>query len=162
MEQVERTFRLMDANRDGLLNFKELVQILDAICKGGHETKLKIFYCLHLPGIVLPGFYFYFLVFFCPPNVTEAPGFEPPTSTNWGEHAFSRFRVFKNFFIISLPPKVSTIFCLPSLLNISVAPGFELITSIQRGEQATSAQSLTFLPRSTLVVWPAVKNSQPN
>ena len=53
--KVERTFRLMDADRDGLLNFKELVQILDAICKGGHETKLKIFYCLHLPGIVLPG-----------------------------------------------------------------------------------------------------------
>ena len=45
----------MDSNRDGLLNFKELVQILDAICKGDHITKLKIFYCLHLPGIVLPG-----------------------------------------------------------------------------------------------------------
>lgn len=52
---VERTFRLMDTNRDGLLNFKELVQALDAICKGDHITKLKIFYCLHLPGIVLPG-----------------------------------------------------------------------------------------------------------
>jgi hypothetical protein len=45
----------MDANNDGLLNFKELVQALEVICKGDHISKLKVFYCLHLPGIVLPG-----------------------------------------------------------------------------------------------------------
>ena len=52
---AERTFRLMDTNVDGLLNFKELVQILEILCKADHVKKLKLFYCLHLPGLVLPG-----------------------------------------------------------------------------------------------------------
>ena len=50
-----RIFRLMDTNVDGLLNFKELVQILEILCKADHVKKLKLFYCLHLPGVVLPG-----------------------------------------------------------------------------------------------------------
>jgi len=52
---AERTFRLMDTNVDGLLNFKELIQILEILCKADHVKKLKLFYCLHLPGLVLPG-----------------------------------------------------------------------------------------------------------
>ena len=52
---AERMFRLMDSNRDGFLNFKELAQTFNALCKGDHVLKLRLFYCLHLPGVVLPG-----------------------------------------------------------------------------------------------------------
>lgn len=52
---AERMFRLMDTNRDGLLNFKEVAQTFNALCKGDHVVKLRMFYCLHLPGVVLPG-----------------------------------------------------------------------------------------------------------
>lgn len=52
---ADRIFRLMDSDRDGLLNFAELAQIFNALCKGDHVMKLRLFYCLHLPGVVLPG-----------------------------------------------------------------------------------------------------------
>ncbi len=52
---ADRMFRLMDTNRDGLINFLELAQTFNALCKGDHVLKLKLFYCLHLPGVVLPG-----------------------------------------------------------------------------------------------------------
>ncbi|TRY63799.1 hypothetical protein TCAL_07164 [Tigriopus californicus] len=52
---AERLFRLMDTNDDNLLNFKEFVYILDMVCKGDHIKKLKLLFCLHLPGVVLPG-----------------------------------------------------------------------------------------------------------
>ncbi len=52
---AERIFRLMDRNDDGLLSFKELVQTLEALCKGDHARKAQLLYCLHLPGVVLPG-----------------------------------------------------------------------------------------------------------
>ena len=55
MTLCERLFRLMDSNHDNLVNFKEIVQVFDGICKGDHTKKLKILYCLHLPGVVLPG-----------------------------------------------------------------------------------------------------------
>ena len=45
----------MDANRDGYLNFKEVAMTFNALCKGDHVLKLRLFYCLHLPGVVLPG-----------------------------------------------------------------------------------------------------------
>ena len=45
----------MDGDHDGLLNFKEFVTTVDLLCKGDHANKLKLLYCLHLPGIVLPG-----------------------------------------------------------------------------------------------------------
>jgi hypothetical protein len=51
---AERIFRLMDSNRDGFINFKELAQTFNALCKGDHVLKLRLFYCLHLPGVVLP------------------------------------------------------------------------------------------------------------
>lgn len=31
------------------------MQIFDGLCKGDHTKKLKLLYCLHLPGVVLPG-----------------------------------------------------------------------------------------------------------
>ena len=52
---AERMFRLMDSNKDGYLNFKELAQTFNALCKGDHVLKFRLFYCLHLPGVVLPG-----------------------------------------------------------------------------------------------------------
>ena len=52
---AERAFRLMDTNRDGLLNFKQVVQVLQVLTKGDHVAKLKLLYSLHLPGVVLPG-----------------------------------------------------------------------------------------------------------
>lgn len=33
---AERLFRLMDANHDNLISFKELVQTFDILCKGDH------------------------------------------------------------------------------------------------------------------------------
>ncbi len=52
---ADRTFRLMDVDRDGALSFKELVRVLDILCLGEHSRKLRLLYCLHLPGVVLPG-----------------------------------------------------------------------------------------------------------
>jgi len=52
---AERAFRLMDANQDGLLNFREVVQLCDVLAKGDHSSKMRLLYCLHLPGMVLPG-----------------------------------------------------------------------------------------------------------
>ena len=52
---AERLFRLVDSNHDGLVNFKELIQTISLLCKGDHTAKLKLLYCLHLPGVVLPG-----------------------------------------------------------------------------------------------------------
>ena len=44
----------MDTNKDGLLNFQEVAKIFNLLCKGDHVLKLRLFYCLHLPGMVLP------------------------------------------------------------------------------------------------------------
>ena len=52
---AERIFRLMDTDHDGFLNFKEVVQTFDLLCKADHTRKLQLLYCLHLPGVVLPG-----------------------------------------------------------------------------------------------------------
>ena len=45
----------MDKNQDGLLNFLEVVQVIDVVAKGDHSSKMKLLYSLHLPGMVLPG-----------------------------------------------------------------------------------------------------------
>ena len=47
--------RIMDENHDKLLSFKELVQVIEILCKGEHSRKLMLLYCLHLPGVVAPG-----------------------------------------------------------------------------------------------------------
>ena len=41
----------MDADRDGFLNFREIATAFNSMCKGDHVMKLRLFYCLHLPGI---------------------------------------------------------------------------------------------------------------
>ena len=41
----------MDADRDGFLNFREIATAFNSICKGDHVMKLRLFYCLHLPGM---------------------------------------------------------------------------------------------------------------
>ncbi len=52
---ADRTFRLMDVDRDGFITFKELVQVLEILCRGDHNKKLRLLYCLHLPEVMLPG-----------------------------------------------------------------------------------------------------------
>ena len=52
---ADRMFRLMDTNKDGFLNFQEVAKTFNLLCKGDHVLKLRLFYCLHLPGMVLPG-----------------------------------------------------------------------------------------------------------
>ena len=52
---AERLFRLLDKNKDNLISFLELVQAMDVLCNGDHVRKLRLLYCLFLPGIVLPG-----------------------------------------------------------------------------------------------------------
>jgi len=50
-----RMFKIMDGNHDGFINFKDLVLLLDMMCGADLQKKLKLLYCLHLPGVVLPG-----------------------------------------------------------------------------------------------------------
>jgi len=52
---AKRAFRLMDRNGDGLISFRELVEVLDVVCRGDQLRKLRLFYALHLPHVVLPG-----------------------------------------------------------------------------------------------------------
>lgn len=50
-----RCFRIMDTNLDGLINFRDLLLLLDLLCGSDMQRKLKLLYCLHLPGVVGPG-----------------------------------------------------------------------------------------------------------
>ena len=50
-----RMFKIMDVNQDGFMNFRDLVLLLDMICGSDLQRKLKLLYCLHLPGVVHPG-----------------------------------------------------------------------------------------------------------
>jgi len=52
---AQRMFKIMDTNKDGFLNFKEVALLLDMMCGADLTKKLKLLYCLHLPGVVLPG-----------------------------------------------------------------------------------------------------------
>ena len=45
----------MDVDQDGFINFKDLLLLLDMICGADLQKKLKLLFCLHLPGVVLPG-----------------------------------------------------------------------------------------------------------
>jgi len=52
---AHRMFKIMDVNQDGFINFKDLLLLLDMMCGADIQKKLKLLYCLHLPGVVLPG-----------------------------------------------------------------------------------------------------------
>ncbi|XP_028975164.2 TBC1 domain family member 9B isoform X2 [Esox lucius] len=49
-----RLFRLLDGNRDGLVNFKEFVTGLSGMYHGDMTEKLKLLYKLHLPPALCP------------------------------------------------------------------------------------------------------------
>ncbi|CAN0208778.1 unnamed protein product [Lampetra fluviatilis] len=49
-----RLFRLLDTNRDGLINFKEFVSALGIMYHGDLTEKLKLLYKLHLPPALSP------------------------------------------------------------------------------------------------------------
>ncbi|RUS90405.1 hypothetical protein EGW08_001810 [Elysia chlorotica] len=49
-----RTFRLLDENRDNLINFKEFVSALGVMCKEDVTARVKLMYQLHLPPALLP------------------------------------------------------------------------------------------------------------
>ncbi|XP_061090909.1 TBC1 domain family member 9B isoform X1 [Conger conger] len=49
-----RLFRLLDHNRDGLINFKEFVTGLSGMYHGDMTEKLKLLYKLHLPPALCP------------------------------------------------------------------------------------------------------------
>jgi len=52
---AHRMFKIMDVKQDGFINFKDLLLLLDMMCGSDLQRKLKLLYCLHLPGVVLPG-----------------------------------------------------------------------------------------------------------
>uniref|UniRef100_A0A8C1WNV3 TBC1 domain family, member 9 (with GRAM domain) n=1 Tax=Cyprinus carpio TaxID=7962 RepID=A0A8C1WNV3_CYPCA len=49
-----RLFRLLDQNKDSLINFKEFVTGLSGMCHGDMTEKLKLLYRLHLPPALCP------------------------------------------------------------------------------------------------------------
>jgi len=52
---AHRMFKIMDVKHDGFINFKDLLLLLDMMCGTDLQKKLKLLFCLHLPGVVLPG-----------------------------------------------------------------------------------------------------------
>eukprot|EP00090_Calanus_glacialis_P045840 TRINITY_DN8748_c0_g1_i2.p1 TRINITY_DN8748_c0_g1~~TRINITY_DN8748_c0_g1_i2.p1 ORF type:complete len:615 (-),score=183.06 TRINITY_DN8748_c0_g1_i2:416-2260(-) len=52
---AHRMFKIMDVKQDGFINFKDLLVLLDMMCGTDLQKKLKLLFCLHLPGVVLPG-----------------------------------------------------------------------------------------------------------
>jgi len=52
---VARMFKVMDTDQDGLISFRDVAALLDMMCGSEMQRKLKLLYCLHLPGVVLPG-----------------------------------------------------------------------------------------------------------
>ena len=44
----------MDADKQGWVGFRHLASVLGLLCSGDITNKLKLLFCLHLPGVVLP------------------------------------------------------------------------------------------------------------
>ncbi|KAK6973003.1 TBC1 domain family member 9B [Biomphalaria glabrata] len=49
-----RTFRLLDENKDNLINFKEFISVLGTMCKSDITQRIKLLYLLHMPPALLP------------------------------------------------------------------------------------------------------------
>ncbi|XP_023334555.1 TBC1 domain family member 9B [Eurytemora carolleeae] len=49
-----RMFKIMDPTRNEFINFKDVVILLSMMCGEDLQKKLKLLYCLHLPGVVHP------------------------------------------------------------------------------------------------------------
>ena len=45
----------MDNDKQGCVGFRHLTSVLGLLCGGDITDKLKLLFCLHLPGVVLPG-----------------------------------------------------------------------------------------------------------
>ena len=45
----------MDADKQGCVGFRHLTSVLGLLCGGDITDKLKLLFCLHLSGVVLPG-----------------------------------------------------------------------------------------------------------
>ena len=45
----------MDSDKQGCVGFRHLTSVLGLLCSGDITDKLKLLFCLHLPGVVLPG-----------------------------------------------------------------------------------------------------------
>jgi len=49
-----RMFKIMDTSRDTFIDFKDLVVLLSMMCGSDLGRRLKLLYCIHLPGVVHP------------------------------------------------------------------------------------------------------------
>ena len=52
---VSRLWSVLDLARDGCISFRHVVSVLGILCSQDITNKLKLLYCLHLPGVVQPG-----------------------------------------------------------------------------------------------------------
>lgn len=52
---LHRMFKMMDTNGDGYISYKDVAVLLNLMCGKDLQRKLKLIYCIHLPGVVLPG-----------------------------------------------------------------------------------------------------------
>ena len=50
-----RLWSVLDADKLGAISFRHVVTVLGILCSGDVTAKLKLLFCLHLPGVVLPG-----------------------------------------------------------------------------------------------------------
>uniref|UniRef100_A0A8C2Z0A2 TBC1 domain family member 9B n=1 Tax=Cyclopterus lumpus TaxID=8103 RepID=A0A8C2Z0A2_CYCLU len=104
-----RLFRLLDQNKDGLVNFKEFVTGLSGMYHGDMTEKLKLLYKLHLPPAV------------CPEeaeSALEATHFfteEEPQGTRINTEKVKDYRYYLRMWAKEKEPKTETIKDLPRM-----------------------------------------------